>query len=80
MRLADVGSSTCQLRDAAMSLDHPHQLIAAFIAVATILLALWIEGGLVAALSGAALIDLGISLFGRHRRRVVAVRNDRPNA
>lgn len=64
-----------------MPLDHPHQLIAAFIAVATILLALWIEGGLVAALFGAALTDLGISLFGRHRERAsAAVRNERPEA
>lgn len=53
-------------------LDHPHHVIAAFIGVATILLALWIEGGLAGALLGAALIDLGVTLLGRHRQRSTA--------
>ena len=52
-----------------MSLDRPHQLLAAAIAIGTVLLALWIEGGFAAALVGAALTDLGLTLVERRRSR-----------
>ena len=52
-----------------MSLDQPHQLLAAAVAVGTVLLALWIEGGLAAALVGAALTDLGLALVERRRAK-----------
>lgn len=55
-----------------MSLDKPHHLRAATVAIAAALLALWIGGGLAAALVGAALTDLGLSFVERRRLRTPA--------
>ena len=62
-----------------MSLDQPHVLLAAALAVGFVLLALWLAGGLAAALACAAVADLGLSFVERRRSRresVLEVRSD----
>lgn len=50
-----------------MSADQPHHVLALCIAVATVLMGLWMEGGLLAVIVGAALTDLGLRMFGNRR-------------
>ncbi len=61
-----------------MSLENQLNLLAVTIAVSTVLLGLWMEGGLAAAIVGAALTDLGLRVFERRRTKVAApIKNKR---